>query len=520
MAMELIKENIECEQLLGENFSDSVVKAEYIIPDTHPDVCEILMLDARPCIVNKEVMQDKVFLEGQIEYNILYLAKEEDKYGIHNLTYNSKFSNYVDIHGAMHKMLCEADCYVEHMEKMILNERKISVEGIIKLKCEVYKKYDFQIVKDVIGLPDVQLLKNPSSVDKIVDTLSEDLIAKSHIQIPMDRPEIGNVIKCDVNVHKKEVKVLEGRIQITAFARIDLLYRGKDTRDICYIEDDVFISKEVEAEGVNSLMDCMHDFRVDAMEVDVKQDDLGENRIVDVEALVKADTKIMHKEEMDMIEDAYSPAAMLQMDKKDYELNVMQGHTCNEAIVKGNIDLVPGQPRPIEIIMCSTKACVTDKKIVEDKVVIEGLMDVEVLFKADDNEKLIYTVKEEMPFTCNAEVPGAKIDMQCVVKVCIESAEASIEGNTIAVKAVVLAFSRVNYITHKEFLVDITPLEDEAPIKKASIIIYVVQAGDTLWKISKNYYTTMDILCKINEIEDSESVKVGQKLIIPGRAVI
>ena len=36
--VELIKENIEYEQLLGENFSDTVIKGEYLIPDTHPDV--------------------------------------------------------------------------------------------------------------------------------------------------------------------------------------------------------------------------------------------------------------------------------------------------------------------------------------------------------------------------------------------------------------------------------------------------------------------------------------------------
>lgn len=522
MAMELVRENIECEQLLGENFSDTVVKAEYIIPDTHPDVCEILMLDAKPCVVNKEVMQDKVYLEGQIEYNILYLAKEEeeDKYGVYNLTYTAKFSNYVDVHGAMHKMLCEADCNVEHMEKMILNERKIAIEGIIKLKCEVYKKYDFQVVKDVIGVADMQLLKNPSTVDKMAGNIGENLIAKSHMQIPMDKPQIGNVIKCDVNIHKKDVRVMEGKMQITAFAKVQLLYRGKDTRDLCTLEDDVFISKEVEVDGIDSSMACTSDLRVDAVEIDIKEDDLGENRIADVEALVKADTKVMYKEEMDMIEDAYSPNTVLQMEKKDYELNVMQGQASNESIVKGNIDLNSEQPKPAEIIMCSAKASVTDKKIVEDKVLIDGLMEVEVLYRADDDKKLLYTVKEEMPFTCNAEIPGAKIDMQCVAKVSMESVEASVEANTIAVKAVVQSYARVNYVTHKEFLVDMVPLEEEAPKKKASITIYVVQAGDTLWKIAKNYFTTMDTLIKINDIDENQNVKVGQKLIIPGRAVI
>ena len=56
--------------------------------------------------------------------------------------------------------------------------------------------------------------------------------------------------------------------------------------------------------------------------------------------------------------------------------------------------------------------------------------------------------------------------------------------------------------------------------KKASIIIYIVQSGDTLWKIAKKYSTTVDKLMEINEIEIPELIKPGDKIIIEGRAVI
>ena len=127
---------------------------------------------------------------------------------------------------------------------------------------------------------------------------------------------------------------------------------------------------------------------------------------------------------------------------------------------------------------------------------------------------------EEIPFVSNVEIPGAKIDMQCIAKVNLENIEASLEANTVAVKALVMVFARVNYITHKEFLVDIIPMEGETPKKRASVTIYVIQAGDTLWKISKRYNTTIDVLAKINGIEDVNIIKVAQKLIIPGRAIM
>lgn len=521
MAIDLIKESIECEQLLGENTADTVIKGEYVIPDTHPDVYRILMLDTKPSILTKEVMQDKVYLEGQIQFNVLYLAREdEEKSGVHNVAYTAKFSNSIELSGANRSMPCEAECYIEHMEPVIINERKISIEGIIKLKSALYKNYNFEIVKDMRGLSDVQVLKNTTSVDKIAGNVEGEMVAKSHMQVPMDKPQIGNILKCDVNMHKKEAKLLEGKAMISGFAHVELLYRGKDTNDICYMEDDVLVNKEIDMEGINSYMDSSTDFRVDDMIYDVKEDDMGERRIFDLEALVKTNTKVMSKEHMDIIEDVYSPTMIMDMEKRNYDLNVMHGHASNETIVKGNIELADDMPKPVSIIMPTASVCVTDKKLVEDKVIVEGLLRVEVLYRTNEDEKSAFVVQDELPFTASVEVPGAKINMQCAVKVSLENVEAAIEANTIGIKAIVALYGRVNYNTSKEFLVNVIPNEAERPKKRASITIYVVQGGDTFWKIAKRYNTTTDALMFINEIEGNDSLKPGMKLIIPGRALI
>lgn len=520
MAMELIKENIECEQLLGESTADTIVKAEYVIPDTQPDVSEILMLDAKPTIISKEVMQDKVYIEGQIIYNIMYLGKAEDKFEVFNAVYSGKFSNYVEVSGCQHKMNSEAECYVEHINCTIINERKISVEGIIKLKSAVYKNYNFEIVKDVEGISDIQMLKNPGTVDKLVGAVSGDMVAKCKIQIPTDKPQIGSILKCGIDVHKKDVKLMEGKIKIEADALVSLLYKSREDSELVYVTDEIELSKELEMDVVNPDMESYTDFVVDAVEPELREDDLGESRIADVEALVKTNTKVMNKEEVDVLDDAYSPSMMINVDKKDYELNVMHGHAKTQTVIKADIELTREMPQAAEVIMCFTDVCVTDKKIVEDKVIVEGVLKVDVLYRTKDSEKAFYKAGDEIPFNCAVEIPGCKIDMQSMAKVYLESIESVLEAGNIAVKAVVEVYARVNYITHKEFMVDVLPDESEKPKKKASITIYVVQQGDTLWKIAKKYNITLDVLIKINEIDDPDTLKPGQKLIIPGRAVI
>jgi LysM repeat protein len=519
MAMELIKENIEYEQLLGEQVVDNVVKEEYVIPDVQPDVAKILMLEAKPKITNKEVMQNKIYVEGQIKYNVMYLASGENGNEVYNVIYTKDFSNYLDTNSSRENTSCDVECNVEHINCNIINERKISIEGIIQLKVQSYRRNELSIVKDVDSIEDIQLLKNPSSVDKIVGTVEGELLSKAHIQIPMDKPEIGKILKCEVMIHKNDVKLMEDKLQVETFARVQILYKGLGARELYTLEEDVFVSDEIEFDGVRQYMNGKTEFVVDNIMHDIKEDDLGENRIIDVEAIIKHETKIMHKEEFDMIEDAYSPSKILRMDKKNYELNVILGQNTAETIIKENIELSKEMPKPVEVVMPSGKLLVTDKKIVEDRIIVEGLLNVNVVYKTDDEEKYVAMVSEEIPFSCNIDIPGTKIDMDCMVKVYLESLEAFVEANTIAVKCVAKVYAKVDYKTHKEFLVDILPSEDEVISKKASVTIYVVQDGDTLWKIAKKYCATVESLSKVNELEN-ENIMAGTKLIIPGRAII
>ena len=109
-------------------------------------------------------------------------------------------------------MFCEAECYVEHMDSNLINERKVGISGIIKIKASVYKNYNFEVVKSMDKDDDVQMLKYPTVVDKVLGNSFTDLVVKTQIRIPMDKPQVGKVLKCDVNLHKKEVKLGEGRL--------------------------------------------------------------------------------------------------------------------------------------------------------------------------------------------------------------------------------------------------------------------------------------------------------------------
>ncbi|NLP43793.1 MAG: LysM peptidoglycan-binding domain-containing protein, partial [Peptococcaceae bacterium] len=49
------------------------------------------------------------------------------------------------------------------------------------------------------------------------------------------------------------------------------------------------------------------------------------------------------------------------------------------------------------------------------------------------------------------------------------------------------------------------------------MLIHVVRAGDSLWKISNMYQTTIQAIAELNALTDPDRLVIGQALVVPTR---
>ena len=71
------------------------------------------------------------------------------------------------------------------------------------------------------------------------------------------------------------------------------------------------------------------------------------------------------------------------------------------------------------------------------------------------------------------------------------------------------------HVTEEKIIVDV---ENKGSLseklqKLPSIVGYIVEEGDTLWTIAKNFFTTVDKIMELNALE-SEKIKRGDKLLL------
>lgn len=520
MSIDLIKENILSEHVLGENITNTMVKEEYIIPDTLPDVIEIISLNASPRIKNNEVMRDKVYIEGEVIYSLLYKGKEDENYSIYSANYRGSFKDYVQLDNAEQGMEVTASINIEHIKPNIINERKIGIECIFNIKALVFNHVNFKILKDISSRDDVQVLKTTFSNEKTIVRAEEEMVGKLYFDIPKENGEIGEILAYNTFIHERNMMLDENKIKLSCKVRYDVVYKEKESNEITSVSEDIILSRDMEAPNVTSEMDGEVKYSILELDYSVKEDDLGEKRGIDAEVLVKAEYKVNSKESIEILQDAYSKGSIIEVDREEYEINMLMAKAKNETIVRSTIDIDDEEGKPSQILFSNGEISSQDIKVLEDKVLAEGVINAKVLYKTESSENILRSLQQDIPFSAGIDIKGAKIDMEAALNSCINVLDVSYENGSIKIKAILNMEVSLYSKAKREFAVDLNEDEGQLPEKKASFIIYTVQKGDTMWKIAKKYFVSVDEILEVNEISDGGKLNVGDKLIIPGRAII
>lgn len=509
------KQKINYEGKMLEGINEFTVKGEYLIPDTHPDVNKILLIDVKPRINNTEAFIDKVFVEGEIVYSIIYSAKDDDQNNTYNVSYSDKFNLYVETFGIKKESLYNIEVEVMNMDSSLLNERKVSIEGILKFKSTSNEVLELDIMCDLEEQDDVQLLMKDMEFCEVKTTLTEEFSNESSLNVPLDKPAISKILSCDPIIYKTECKLLDNKISFNAYCKVKVLYKGLGSEDLCYLEQDIYLNNEVDVEDISSDMIGIDNWDLSGFEYMIDEDESGESRVINVYINLKCDLKVLNKSVISIIDDAYSKNSLINLVKNSYKMNFLECSNDLDIIVKDNIDPVES---PLSIAYTVGRCILNSKKIVEGKVIVEGIVKVDIIYQSSLNENEYLSVSKDIPFSTYFEDENIKIDMDALVKCNLEGVDAFVEAKTIGVKAIVNVKIYVNSEVKKDILVDMYKTQDENLVKDSSVIIYIVGEEDTLWSIAKKYCVSVEDICRINDVEQDENI-LGRKLLIPSKAI-
>lgn len=542
MGVQLTKELVRVDQVVGEDKAQSVVEGIITLPNGKPDIQQVISVDAtlNTESLETDIIENKVIVEGKIDVNAMYVgAVPEGTQPVHFVEGTVDFSFFVKIPGAKKNMDVRVKAKIEHVQFSFdpNRPREIKVRIIVEFFVKVTKRVEIEIVVDATGPADLQVLKKSLRIEDVVGEASAQNIVKSDVSVPDNKPDILEIIKVEGKARETETKIIDDKIIIEGVLEVSVLYAasvpaGEYQQPVHFMEVEVPFTQFVEILGAKEGM-----AKLVKVEVEHIRGRRKDARTVTVEAILKIKAKVFETKILNVVVDVFSPSEKLEVEKTLLKVDQVIGEAENEIVVK-EVLTVPDEKPPIEqIYRTKAKATVTESRIIDDKVIVEGTLTLETLYVADVTGipgvplQPLHFMEHEVPFTTFVEIPGAKENMTLDFDVNVEHVSSKVDPNDprrFEVRAVLGLRAKVTQMVQIEVVVNVVEPEEEEKEEekkekekkeeeKPSMTIYIVQKGDTLWNIAKRYNVTVDSIVKANNIANPDSIMPGQQLVIPRR---
>jgi len=517
MTNELIREKIVLDKNMGQETVQILIEGDIIVPDVKPDMAVMLQADSKIVIDKVQLSSERINYMGKLSIQVLYLAKGNDK-PVHSMFVTTPIDDFINFDGITKDMWVDVKADIQNIDYRMINDRKISYKAVAVLTASVEASDQSDIIVHIDNLKDSQQKKNSLQFNAVVARNEGRFALRENINVALGKPNIREILQTNIEVLNQNTKVLNSRVNVFGEMRITILYRG-DT-DASILE---FIEAEIPFNEMLDISEAREDMFADILlsvqdnYIQVRPDDDGEDRVIEAEMSITTLTKISSQVNIEILEDAYCTDRHLQITKNTITYPRLICRNKNQSNFKELTQLNDSAPDMLQIFRAKGKAIVDEVSVIADKVVASGVIETDILYIAENDDTPLFSHNTMIPFRQIIDTKGSATDMNVSLETHVEHVGFNmLNGREVELRfllnfnTTVIEHRKAHMITDVEF----EELDKEAINNMPSIALYVVQDGDSLWKIAKRYNTTVEEIIAINEIESPDLIFPGHKLLI------
>ncbi len=504
MAIETIKDSLTLNQIIGQKRESFVVEEDCIVPDVKPDILNIISASGIVCIYKKEIMDEKIRLDGCVNTYIMYLADTEENQ-VRSLNTNIDFTQMIDVEKIKSEMNLDANVVLKGIEAHVLNGRKLHVKAILEIDAKVSSNENIEYAKEINNLRDVQCLNKEIQINSLIGTGNTKIYAKDTINID-EADNLVEVMRADVRITNRDVKTSYNKILIKSDLQVKIIYLTEDNR-INIKEATIPVVGFIDLPNISEEHTC--NVKYEIKNIIIKPNNVEEHSIY-VEAEIEVYCEAYENKNLEMIQDLYSPTHELKFSKKNIKV------TQNQNTRKQTYNIKEKQVIPEigsrKIYDVEVQPIIEEQTILNDRIIYDGDLKLNFLYAGNVG---IETKEISLPFSYTMDFEGINSNNNVDTVIEIEAQNFVVMPDESIEIRVDLGFTAISGKDGNVSIIDeITEAEDRSTCQY-SMIIYFVKPGDTLWSIAKKFGSTVEDISRVNGIENSENLQIGKQLYIP-----
>jgi hypothetical protein len=520
--MELVKNSVRIARDLGRFVSQVTLEQDMNIPDSKPDVDEIVLQRSSVCPESFKVDQEQAEYSGRLLVELLYRGREGQKQEtavMEFLEMEIPFKERMQMPGTGDQPYVTPVWDVEDLRVRILNSRKLTISGLISVSLETGNMVEEELAEtmdeEAAGALEVDHTSKDLDLLELVSRRRDSLRLREEVELGSNKPNIAKLLWKSLRVSGLEYRLEEEKLHLRGELLLFVLYQGEEEHiPPQWLEKSISFSEELDCPQAapGQIADiCLGQPKT---EVTVKPDYDGENRVLSLEVLLELSVQLYGERKCTILADAYSPVQELVITRQSVELPRLLAKNNAKCKLTEKLEL-PEDGGCLQICYSDGRIHL-DRVDVEQNLVIEGTVDVELVYMSADDAHPVRSTVQTLPFVKELEVSGLTGEAVIHVRPQVEQLSTVMLSATQVEARLVLALDTFVYECRTE---DVICKMQEQPFDEAALeampgmIGYVVGEGDTLWSIAKRFYTSIDRLRRYNSLT-GDNVRPGDKLLI------
>ncbi|WP_099469289.1 DUF3794 and LysM peptidoglycan-binding domain-containing protein [Konateibacter massiliensis] len=514
--MELVKKNIHMNGLKGKAVNQVTLEDDYNVPDSKADVINIIQDSSEIIITEVKAADGHALVRGKLRFKVLYVSDSSDE-KIQSLSGEIPFEETINIEGAMDGDSIKIRWETEDFNVSMINSRKISVKAIVTFILCVEQLVSEETTVDVVGGEDVQNLKKSLDIVELAVNKKDIFRIKDEISINQNKPNIYEIVWTNVQLRNVETRLMDQGISIKGDLAVFVLYKGEDEdHSLQFVEALVPFGGTIDCSDCREDMIADIDLSVDHMDIEAKPDYDGEQRLINIDGALNLDIKLYQEDQVSIVEDVYSPHMELTPVTQVGNFEGLVVKNFAKTRVAEKLKIPNNQSRILQICHTTGDVKIDETIAVEDAVSVEGVIEVAILYITADDNMPFNVMRGVIPFNHIVEAKGIGENSIYNIKADLDQlATSMVDSEEVEIKAV----ANLNVLVLNKMEENIITDVREEPLDYAKlealpgIVGYVVRKDDSLWKLAKKYYTTVDRIKEANDLS-SDTIKAGDNLLI------
>lgn len=502
MIVETSKNEITLNQVVGRKRENRLIESDVIVNDVKPDVLSVISTNGIVNIYKTEVMEKKIKIDGAINTYVIYMADDEQS-SMRSLNTSLNFTQLVEVDNVNQSMDASVSINIKNFDTKIINGRKLNVKANIEINVDTYSNEKFEVVTGIEKNSDIQVLNNTQRITSLIGSGTNKVSAKDTIAID-SADDLAEIMKVDFKISNEETKISYNKVLSKAEATIEIMYLTEDNR-VNTVSTKMPIMGFIDIQNVNENCEC--EVQNNLVNIAINPNVTSEHSI-SIETEIEVSCAAYETKEIDIIEDMYSISKAIRFSKKEINAVTERNKIQDTYMMNENIRIPELTGRVLNI---NTNPSINNMQPRNGKIIYEGNVNLEILFEQNSRINM-QTV--DLPF--KFDVVSDKIESKSNIETTLEVKrnDFTIRDGIIEV-TIGIEFNVSEQKNQVLNIIDNVNIEDAEETSIYSMVIYFVKPGDSLWKIAKDFKSTVEDIAKINNIEDANKISVGQQLYIP-----